>query len=48
MRFFPRLKELDGMAVTEAVRQQIKEGQEARRGIMVFFYKIDRGLVRLS
>jgi hypothetical protein len=48
MRYFPRMKELDGMIVSEAVRATIKEGEALRRLIMVFFYKMDQRIVKLT
>ena len=41
LRYFPRLKELNGIQVTEALRQQLKEAGELRGALMHFFYKMD-------
>lgn len=48
LRYFPRLKELDGMQITENLRQQMKDAEQLRRCIMVFFYKMDQLLVKLT
>ena len=48
LQYFPRLKELDGMQVTDAVRQQIRESEQVRRLLMVFFYKMDQRVVKVT
>lgn len=48
LQYFPRLKELDGMQVTDAVRQQIREADQVRRLLMVFFYKMDQRVVKVT
>ena len=48
LRFFPRLKELDGMQVTEQIRTHLKEGEQLRRRLVVFFYKMDQRIVKLT
>ena len=41
LRYFPRLKELDGLQVTDSLRQQLKDAEQLRSALMVFFYKMD-------
>ena len=48
LRYFPRLKELDGMQVNESLKQNLKDGEQLRRILMVFFYKMDQRLVKLT
>ena len=42
------MKELDGLTITDSVRQSLKEGEQLRRSLMVFFYKMDQRLVKLT
>ena len=48
LRYFPKLRELDGVPVSESIRMQIKEGEILRRQIMAFFYKVDQRIVKLT
>ena len=48
LRYFPRLKELDGMQVTEGIRSQIKDAEQIRKLIIVFFYKIDQRIAKVA
>jgi hypothetical protein len=42
------LKELDGMQITDTVRSTLKDGESLRRLLMVFFYKMDQRIVKLT
>ena len=48
LRYFPRLKELDGMQITDSIRSTLKDGESLRRLLMVFFYKMDQRIVKLT
>lgn len=48
LRYFPRLKELDGLLVNDPLRQQLKDAEDLRRGLMVFFYKMDQRIVKVT
>jgi len=41
IQYFPGLKELDSMQVTEAVRAQIRDGLEIKRKLITWIYKFD-------
>jgi len=48
LRYFPRLKELDGMQINDSIRSTLKDGESLRRLLMVFFYKMDQRIVKLT
>jgi Leucine-rich repeat (LRR) protein len=41
LRYFPKLRELDGMPVGDGERTSVKEAEMLRGEIMRFFYKMD-------
>jgi Leucine-rich repeat (LRR) protein len=48
MRYFPRLKELDGLQLSEGVRSSVKEAEALRAALMGYFYKMDQRLVKVT
>jgi hypothetical protein len=48
LRYFPRLKELDGLQVNEGIKQSLKDGEQLRRYLVVFLYKMDQRIVKLT